>query len=302
VESAYAAAYAAAPDEMAAKYLKALRKRKVGEYPNVFATDDVKALNADWNPDGPQGPGAKLSGEAKAAMAKYNAAVHQTANAVAKRAFLAYLDDVVAHLPPGRRTVLVTNGGCAAGKGSSLAKSGQEGSTHHGMLPPAAQVGAVWDAAGEQNATENEWVLQECRKRGIKAAFAYVWAEPKDTWDGEGRGVIRRAMRKGRMVDARLFADSYAVGARNMKDFHEKHKGDADASFIFIDNRDKGAPKLLDAFPDATLKWDAEAIYRDALEALEKRKGDLSEELYNAGKSGTWIWGPPKPKPAQAAA
>jgi hypothetical protein len=287
---------------MAAKYLKALRKRKVGEYPNVFATDDVKALNADWNPDGPQGPGAKLSGEAKAAMAKYNAAVHQTANAVAKRAFLAYLDDVVAHLPPGRRTVLVTNGGCAAGKGSSLAKSGQEGSTHHGMLPPAAQVGAVWDAAGEQNATENEWVLQECRKRGIKAAFAYVWAEPKDTWDGEGRGVIRRAMRKGRMVDARLFADSYAVGARNMKDFHEKHKGDADASFIFIDNRDKGAPKLLDAFPDATLKWDAEAIYRDALEALEKRKGDLSEELYNAGKSGTWIWGPPKPKPAQAAA
>lgn len=291
VESRFADAYLKDPDKFAKHYLKALRKRKVGEYPNVFATDDVKSLNPDWNPVGPE-LGAKLSDEQKKAMAKYNAAVHQTANAIAKRAFLRYLDETVSKLPPDKRTVLVTNGGCASGKGSTLARSSDPKDPHFGMLPAAEQVGAIYDSAGEQNATENPWLLEECKKRGITPIFAYVHADPKTTWDAEDRGVIRRAVRKGRMVDARLFADSYALGAKNMKAFADKHKDDA--QFIFLDNRDKAAPKRLDAFPDEALQWDSETIYRDALAALHRRKDELSPALVKGGMAGVKIWGPPK--------
>ena len=292
VESRFAEKYLADPDGMAEKYLKALRKGKVGVAPNVFATDDVKALNPDWNPMGTGGePGAELTPEAKKAMAKYNAAVHQTANAIAKRAFVKYLDDVVAKLPPERRSVLVTQGGCAAGKGSSLSRAQDPNDPHYGMLPATEQVGAVYDSAGEQNATENAWVYEECRKRGIKATFAYVWADPEQGWDSEDRGVIRRAMRKGRMVDARLFADSYALGAKNMNAFYQKYKGQEGADFIFLDNRSKSNPKLLDSFPEETLKWDADKIFRSAVAGLENRRGDLDKTLVNAGLAGQKIWG-----------
>lgn len=177
---------------------------------------------------------------------------------------------------------------CAAGKGSTLKRSQTPGDPHAGMMPAAEQVGAIWDAAGEQNATENEWVLQECQKRGLKPIFAYVWADPKDTWSHPERGVIRRAIRKGRMVDARLFADSYALGAKNMHAFVQKHP---DANFIFIDNRDKKAPKLLDRFPEETLRWDSDAIYRDALQALAERRDELDKALLQGGLVGTKIWG-----------
>ncbi len=291
VEARFAEAYVSDPDKMARKYLKALRKRKVGEYPNVFATDDVKALNGDWNPSN-IGMGEKLDKKTKKAMAKYNAAIHQTANAVAKRAFLIYLDEVVADLPEEQRSVLVTNGGCAAGKGSSVRRAGDPEEAHHGLLPVAEQVGAIWDAAGEQNATENAWVYEECRKRGIKPIFAYVWADPETTWDHPDRGVIRRAIKKGRMVDARLFADSYALGAKNMKAFVDTNPEGAE--FIFLDNRDKTDPQLLDSFPEETLAWDAEDIYHDAVQGLLRRKDDLDPALVEGGLIGSKIWGPPK--------
>jgi hypothetical protein len=277
VEKSFIKSYLKHPKRWAKRYLQALADREVGEYPNVFATDDVKMLNSDWNPadDGAQA--------VKEAMAANNVAVHQTANAICKRAFLKYLDDTVSKLPEDRRTVLVTNGGCAAGKGSSTARSSDPDDPHYGMLPVSDQVGAIWDSAGEQCGTENEWVYEECKKRGIKPIFAYVWADPKDTWDGEGRGVIRRAIRKGRMVSAELFADSYAKGAKNMKAFVDKHKGDPDARFIFLDNRDKKAPKRLDAFPDETLKWDEKAIYNDAVASLKKRAHELDPALVAAG-------------------
>ena len=297
VETRFAEKYLADPDKMVGKYLKALRNRKIGEHPNVFATDDVKALNRDWNPK-KLGAGDVLDKDTKKAMARYNAAIHQTANAIAKKAFLKHLDDVVAKYPEGdpRRSVLATNGGCASGKGSTLARSTNEDDPHFGMLPAAELVGAIWDAAGEQNATENAWIYEECQKRGIKATFAYVWADPKDTWEAPDRGVIRRAMRKGRMVDARLFADSYAHGAKNMKAFHDRYKGKPGANFIFIDNRQKAAPKLLNDFPQETLAWDAETIYRDAVASLKVHKHNrtIDKSLIEGGLIGTKIWGPPQ--------
>jgi len=295
VETRFADAYEANPDGMADKYLKALAERKVGVEPNVFATDDVKMLNRDWNP-GKVKAGEPLDKDTSKAMAKYNTAVHGTANAIAKRAFLKYLDRTVQHLPPDKRTVLITNGGCAGGKGSSLARANDQSSPYHGKIPVASQVGAVWDAAGEQNATENEWIWRECKKRGITPVFAYVWADPKDTWEAKDRGVVRRAMRKGRMVDARLFADSYAEGAKNMHAFWEKHKDDG-TKFVFLDNRKKGDPKVLPTFPKETLQWNAEQIYHMAVESLKKhaKKGTLPKALLKGGLAGTKIWGKPRP-------
>lgn len=297
VESRFADAFEKDPDKMVGKYLKALRKRKVGVEPNIFATDDVKALNPDWNPSA-IGVGEKLDEETKTAMAKYNTAIHQTANAIAKRAFLVYLDDVVAKLPEDKRSVLVTNGGCAAGKGSTLARSTDPDDPHYGMLPASEQVGAIWDAAGEQNATENAWIYTECKKRGIKVTCAYVWADPKDTWEASDRGVIRRAMKKGRMVDARLFADSYAEGAKNMKQFVDQYEHSEGLDFVFIDNRSKSDPKLLTSFPDETLKWNAETIYADAVKSLKSHSDDLDPALVKGGLNGEKIWGPPKPSVA----
>jgi hypothetical protein len=161
------------------------------------------------------------------------------------------------------------------------------------MTPSYKQVGAIWDAAGEQNATENDWIKSECDKRGIKSIFAYVWADPKNTWDADDRGVLRRAERKGRMVDARLFADSYAEGAKNMDKFVTENQGKPNTSFIFVDNREKSAPKLMDHFPKETLKWDAEKIYKDAVDSLRKEGDRLPKALVKAGLNGQKIWGPP---------
>lgn len=252
-------------------------------------------LNPDWNPSALK-VGEKLDADTQKAMAKYNTAIHQTANALSKRAFVKYLDDVVSKYPQGdpRRSVLVTQGGCAAGKGSSLSRAEDPDSPYKDVIPTASKVGAVWDAAGEQNATENAWVLKECKARGIKAIFAYVYADPNDTWDAPDRGVIRRAERKGRMVDARLFADSYAEGARNMHEFHQKFKDDPDAAFIFIDNRKKGEPKLMAGVPEAARSLDGEAIYAKAVRSLRASKDRLPKALVKGGLAGTGIWGPPE--------
>lgn len=295
VESAFADAYLKDPDGMANKYLKALKGGRVGVAPNVFATDDVKMLNPDWNPSALK-VGEKLDADTQKAMAKYNTAIHQTANALSKRAFVKYLDDVVSKYPAGdpRRSVLVTQGGCAAGKGSSLSRAEDPNSPYKDVIPTASKVGAVWDAAGEQNATENAWVLKECKARGIKAVFAYVYADPNDTWDAPDRGVIRRAERKGRMVDARLFADSYAEGARNMHEFHQKYKDDPAASFIFIDNRKKGAPKLMTGVPEAARSVDGEKVFAKAVKSLKASKDRLPKALVKGGLAGTKIWGPPQ--------
>jgi len=67
----------------------------------------------------------------------------------------------------------------------------------------------VWDSAGDQNATENPWIQREAEKRGLKVNYVYVHADPQEQWAG-GRGVVQRANdpSDGRMVDAKVFADS----------------------------------------------------------------------------------------------
>ncbi len=215
IETQFASAFEKAPEEMANLFYENAKKEKY-----VFETDGAKALMPAWTrPDlPPDAKGAPLHPDRAKARALYNTTLHQTANAIAKRAFIKRLDEIK-DLPDHQKKILVTCGGVAAGKGSAL-----------GARPDlAASVAATWDAAGEQNATENPWLLDECEKRGIKATFLFVHADAQKAWPG----VVNRAKGIGRMVDARLFADSYGEGGRNVKAFYEQHKDHPNAEFVF---------------------------------------------------------------------
>jgi hypothetical protein len=231
-------------------------------------------------------PGGGVANKNLAARGLYNVAVHQTANAIAKKAFLGHLDEL-AQLPPGdpKRTVLATSGGVASGKGYALSNIPEAKSI-------ADQVGAVWDAAGEQMSTENAWVLQECKKRGLRPVFAYIDADSQETWENPQRGVVERATKTGRMVDAHPYADSYAGGAENWRDFHTENRNDPEQGFLIIQNR-KGGPKLLDDFPKEALV-DRDTIYRRASKVLDDRADKLPEHVYRGGTIGRRIWGHPE--------
>ena len=241
----------------------------------VFETDGAKSLMPEWTrPDLPPDEKGKVHPERAEFRGKFNAVLHQGANAIAKRAFLSRLDEIE-KMPEGERKVLVTSGGVAAGKGSALAA----------QPDLAKSVAATWDAAGEQNGTENEWLLQECEKRGIKPVFLFVHADPKKSWPG----VIERAKGIGRMVDAQLFADSYAVGSKNFHQFHGKNKDRA--SFVFAKFKGRGEPaEIVDEMPDEALKLDPHEIYEFASSYTDEKKGDLPDYVYHGATIGRRTW------------
>lgn len=280
-ESAFADAYLGDPDGMANRYRKLLADHKVGDAPHIFSTDDAKVLSPDYNPEGADDDAKKD------AKAQYNAAVHQTANALAKRAFIHHLDEVVVNLPDEKKVVLVTAGGCAAGKGYALKNIPETA----GLMDKA---GAVWDAAGEQNATENAWILEECRKRGISTIFSFVHADPMQTWENPKRGVVERANKQGRMVDARLFADSYALGARNFDAFMNQHIDDPDVQFYVMNNATGGNPEKIDRVPEEALRADSDGIYRRAVKVIDERKDQLRASVIRGGTIGERVWGKTK--------
>mgnify|MGYP007024645503 FL=1 len=259
-------------------------------------------LSGDYNPGKGASPEENLD-----AKGVYNAAVHQTANAIAKRAFVKYLDKV-AEGPEEKRRVLVTSGGCGSGKGYAVEKA---------LGAITSQVGACWDAAGEQNATENQWIMDECKKRGIRPTYVFVHADPSTSWEDPDGGVITRAQGnpdknippKGRMVDARLFADSYTEGAKNFKAFMDQHKDGGDADFVCIDNSVRGKnpdgspilPKKIDGFPEAALKFDNEKLYARSANYVASVT-NLKPAVRRGASVGRRIWGQPSedataPKP-----
>jgi len=253
------------PDGAAKAFLEAAEKNNW-----VFETDAAKMLLPEWSrPDLPP-DGKTVHPERAEFRGKYNAVLHQAANAIAKRAFISRLDEI-AKMPEDKRRVLVTSGGVAAGKGSALAA----------QPDLAKSVAATWDAAGEQNATENEWLLEECKKRGIRPTFLFVHADPKQSWPG----VVERAKGIGRMVDAQLFADSYAVGARNFGDFHEKHKDEADFVFGVFQGRGKPA-KIVEDMPEEALKLDDSEIYEFASQYVDEKKDELPPYIYDGATIG----------------
>lgn len=277
IETRFADYYEKNPQAVVDEYQRQLSEGKIGDAPNVYATDDAKLLSPDYNPKD------KSDDEIKEARSRNNVLVHQVANAVVKTAFLQKLDELK-RLPPDdpKRNILVTSGGVAAGKGYAIGNVAEAKELQ-------AKVGAVWDAAGEQNGTENPWVREECAKRGLNPVFLFVDADPEVTWASKDRGVVERAGKKGRMVDARLFADSYDIGAKNFHAFFQAHKSDTD--FILIDSRGS-PPGRVTEFPKAALEARADYVYAKASKAIDENEA-IKPAVRRGASIGRRIWGPP---------
>ena len=270
VERAFIDHYEADPDGVAGGFRDVIRKATPpGEAP-VFGTDDAKKIAEPWTHPDPD-----TRAENRATL---NLALHQTANAIAKRAFLQRLDS----LKPGDR-VLVTVGGVGAGKGFALANVPEAKAL-------AGNAKVVWDSAGDQNATENPWVQHEAEKRGLKVDYVYVHANPYDQWANPQRGVVQRAAnpKDGRMVDAAVFADSYALGAKNFDAFRKIHQGNPNATFTYLDNA-HGAPKLLPEMPKTDLHVDRDELRAFAEKTVRER--DVPIRVKFGALAGDRVWG-----------
>lgn len=273
VETDFIDHYQKNPDKIAADFRSVcIIKGAAKGDPPTFGTDDAKELSPDWNREDLK--------ERSQNRATLNCALHATANAICKRAFLQHLDS----LNKGDE-VLVTVGGCGAGKGYSLGKSPP-------VLAMKAGSKAVWDSAGDQNATENKWIQSECEKRGLKATYVFVHADPKEQWANPERGVVKRAgsPNDGRMVDAQVFADSYALGAKNHQAFYEKNKDNPNAKFVFLSNPPrKENDGLLPGIPKEALNIDRHELARFARETV--RKSDAPPHVQRGALVGVRIWG-----------
>lgn len=263
VESDFIKAFEKDPDKMAQDFLKVVKAATKEGDPPTFGTDDAKVLASKWT-DPPVGEN----------RATLNTPLHGTANAIAKKAFLAHLDT----LNKGDE-VLVTAGGCGAGKGYAL-KNVPE------ALAAKQKVKAVWDSAGDQNATENPWLQKELEKRGLKGTYVYVHADPKVQWSDPNKGVVKRAgdPKDGRMVDGKVYADSYAIGARNHQAFYEANR--ERANFIFLDNT--GTPKLIGGIPKDALNIKRQELAKFVSD--ETKKLDAPAHVKQGATIGDRIW------------
>jgi hypothetical protein len=268
VETEFRDAYHADPDGMARDFRKVIENtRKEGEAP-TFGTDDAKVLHEAWMHD-------DISKRAEN-RATLNNALHQVANAVAKRAFLQELDT----LKKGDE-IMVTVGGCGAGKGYAL-KNVPE------ALAMKSRSKVVWDSAGDQNATENPWIQKEAESRGLRVNYVFVHADPYSQWAHPERGVVKRAgdPSDGRMVDAKVFADSYALGAKNHQAFHDKHKDNPNANFVFLANT--GKPSLISGVPKEALGLDRRELARFAIKTVHESSAPA--HVKRGGTVGERIW------------
>lgn len=264
-------------DKATDEYLKMAQSRG-----NTFETDGVKELCADWSP--PKSAGMSED-DVKNNRGQYNLALHQGANAICKRAFLKHLDSIKGSGKP----VLVTCGGTGAGKGFML----EPGHEVESVKKVSDIAGAIWDSAGDQNGTENDWIQQECEKRGLKAYYAYVHNNPEKCWADPKRGVVQRANAKGRMIDAHVMADSYAYGAKNMKAFYDKHKDNPNAGFFFVDNEHmdaKGNAQEIPEIPKEALSIDRDALHKKLLETVKERQDQLRPAVVRGATAGLRIW------------
>ena len=266
VEERFARTFEMYPQEMADAYIEMVKN---SEKPNTFETDGAKLMSSAWN-DSDDNIQAEKRG-------RYNVALHQTANAIAKRAFT----DYVSKLPPGSE-ILVTVGGCGAGKGYAL----KQIPSVAGLSKSSA---AVWDSAGDQNGTESPWIQDLAELHGHKVTYAYIHNDPYRQWADPGRGVVKRANdpADGRMVDASVFADSYAIGAKNFAAFKETHKDNPNVKFVIIDSTGK-KPKQVNELPPAALQVDRKHLTQFAASTVANR--GVAPRVKRGALVGARIW------------
>jgi hypothetical protein len=272
-ESHFADEFEQDPDGMAEKaHILFTASLKEGDAP-VFETDACKKLSPYWQSTDLEQNLDKRSKN----RATLNTALHQTANAICKKAFLHHLDTM-----ERGQEILVTVGGCGAGKGFALKNVPQ-------ALELKNRANVVWDSAGDQNATENPWILQEARKRGLRVAFVFVHSDPKVSWADPGRGVVKRAQDQndGRMVDAKVFADSYALGAKHHAAFIARHGHDPDVTSVILKNGNP--PMLLPGMPEEALQYDRQELAQFAIDTINNDP-NVPEHIRRGALGGTQIW------------
>ena len=283
VESRFADAFEKNPqhfiDAYKAQVYGAMKKDGVTpdlEARKTFGTDDCKNLSKDY----------AASTDNKAL---YNVAVHQTANMIAKAAFEQHMAEHVAKLPENERNVLVTAGGCAAGKGFALQNAPTE--EVKGALGKAA---AVWDTAGEQNSTELGWVQKQTEGAGGRAHYVFVDADPKVAFDR----VVSRAQGdpakgiagQGRVVDKLLYAESYAIGAKNFKAFADKNNGNPRVAITYINVRTP-PPSISEGISKDAQSMTVKDVHESAKAYIESRKANLSPAVLKGATVSDHVWG-----------
>lgn len=268
IESEFADAYQNDPGAFAKAYLDMVRM----DNPPKFETDLAKMLHPAWKGEG------KSPEERAEVRSTMNTPLHQTANAIAKKAFVDHLDSLSEE--DRKKGVFVTVGGCGAGKGFALKTLAANGVSEF----DSKQYAAVWDSAGDQNATENPWILEEATKRGIPVTYAYVSADPEVSWADPKRGVVHRAEdpKDGRMVDAKVFADSYVIGAKNHDAFFKKNRNKA--TFVFVQNGSK--IERLAGVPQSDLARDRRKLY----EFASRNLGSAPPRIKRGASVGSRIW------------
>lgn len=294
VEAEFANAFEAKGPWMVREYLANVRSGMYGP-PNVIAPDDAKLLSPryaradlfagksvtaldDLDPDS--------KAKVQRARAETNIPLHMTATAIARLALVQALDDLAKDptIPADKKTLLVTCGGVAAGKGYAVKNASD------GLATLVKSAALVYDTDGETSGTFNSFVLDACKQRGIHPTFLYVHADPTLAWER----VFSRAAKEGRMVSEEPFLDSHVDSPRNFSAFHQAHKdtktdsGQAAASFYIIDNA-SGTPQLVDAVPAAALTQD-----REQLRHVIKQKTDTITEVpgfvVKTAKRGERLW------------
>lgn len=230
VEAAFIRMYQSAPAELVARFLeKVLDPTK-----QIYETDMAKELFPGWMKEADfKALPTEEKDKVRAFRAMANRALHQVAHAVVKQAFLARLD-AIRNDPLAQ--VVVTVGGCTAGKGCLGAIADQDPKLKS-VLERVAAHGATFDAAGEQFATDNPWILRECQKREIPVTFVYVHNDVINQIEDN----FQRAVLIGRAVEGRDFVGSYLDGASNMTNFMEtpdmkQAMEEGQAHVVVIDN------------------------------------------------------------------
>ena len=195
------------PEEARDRYLEEVYSKEDPEDPlahKTFNTDDAKNLNPKYK-------------ESLEGAAKHNLPSHAAANATAKMSFEKHLDT---KMKKGDK-ILVTMGGVGAGKGFAVGKKFND---------IADTVGAVWDTAGI------DYVIEQAMKRGLEVEFVYIHTDPLDHKFAGMEGYFARGKKKGRTPTAKVFGESYKIGAENFNGGQKKYAKNKNVNWTIIDN------------------------------------------------------------------
>jgi hypothetical protein len=88
------------------------------------------------------------------------------------------------------------------------------------------------------------------------------------------------------MVDAKVFADSYAMGAKNHQAFYDNNKDNKNANFIFLENA--GTPRRLEGIPKEALGLNSKELAAFAVEAV--KTSGAPRHVQDGALAGTRIW------------